>query len=231
MIEEEDSTGTRSLSDRAPSRPVLETGRLIIRAPVLADAPALASLADNRKIAQNLTRMPYPYGLADAEAFIAEAAPADGLKHLIFAKRPRHLPEMIGAISLDHRRGPVPELGYWIGEEFWNRGYATEAAQAAVDFGFSLARHARISVSCRVTNAASRRVIEKCGFQYTGQDLSPSVYFASVVAIDRFTLDRRTWESLRRWLPVSIVEGDMEDGEDPATMPLARSRPNALNRV
>ncbi|ODN72583.1 hypothetical protein A6302_00075 [Methylobrevis pamukkalensis] len=64
-----------------------------------------------------------------------------------------------------------------------------------------------------MTNGASRRVIEKCGFQFTGQDLSPSAYFRTVVAIDRFSLDRRTWESLRRWQPVRI--GEDRDGAPP----------------
>ncbi|MBH0237833.1 GNAT family N-acetyltransferase [Methylobrevis albus] len=189
---------------RPPSRPVLETRRLLIRPPVATDAAALALIADNPRIAQNLTRMPHPYGVADAEAFIAEDCPADGLKHLILRKRGDDAPELVGALALDHRRGPIPELGYWIAEPCWNRGYATEAAHAAIDFAFLVHRHPRVNVTCRVTNGASRRVIEKCGFQHTGQDLSPSSFFKAVVAIDRFSLDRRAWESLRRWGGVEV---------------------------
>ncbi len=209
----EDESRPGSPSARPLARPlaepfpgvVLETRRLVIRPPALADAAALAALADNPKIAQNLTRMPHPYSLRNAEAYIAEPCPEDGLKHLLWVKRGGVAAEFVGAITLDHRRGPVPELGYWLGEAYWNRGYATEAAHAAVDYAFEVHGHERVNVSCRVTNGASRRVIEKCGFQYTGQDLSPSAFFRSVVAIDCFSLDRRTWESLRRWQPVSIL--------------------------
>ncbi|ODN72582.1 GNAT family N-acetyltransferase [Methylobrevis pamukkalensis] len=116
--DEDDSPGAPGPSSPAvaPLRPVLETRRLVIRAPTLADAAALATLADNPKIAQNLTRMPHPYTLADAEDYIADACPADGLKHLVYRKQGDDLPELVGAISLDFRRGPVPELGYWMGE-------------------------------------------------------------------------------------------------------------------
>src|SRR5438874_12198137 len=74
------SRGARAMSlldtipTAAPSRsaPVLETERLVLRAPALADAPALAATINDRRIAEKLARVPHPYSLADAESFIAE---------------------------------------------------------------------------------------------------------------------------------------------------------------
>ncbi len=48
--------------------------------------------------------------------------------------------------------------------------------------------------------------MEKCGFQWAGQELGPSQFHGAVVAVDRFQIDRRTWESLRRWEPLRFAE-------------------------
>jgi hypothetical protein len=53
--------------------PRLRTQRLVLRAPRLEDAKTIASLVNDRRIAENTLRIPYPYGIADAQAFIAGA--------------------------------------------------------------------------------------------------------------------------------------------------------------
>src|ERR1700676_90740 len=62
---------------RERSTPVLETERLVLRAPRLEDANAIATLANDRRIAENTLRIPHPYGLADARAFLASANTTD----------------------------------------------------------------------------------------------------------------------------------------------------------
>ncbi len=51
--------------------PVLETKRLALRAPTLADAKTVAMLADDRRIAENTARIPHPYRVADAVSVTA----------------------------------------------------------------------------------------------------------------------------------------------------------------
>jgi RimJ/RimL family protein N-acetyltransferase len=51
----------------------------------------------------------------------------------------------------------------------------------------------------RVSNPASRRVLEKCGFQWTGVGLYRIRALNSSAPIDRFRLDRRLWASLKSW--------------------------------
>src|ERR1017187_8084794 len=58
---------------RAGSMPALETKRLALRAPRLEDAKTVATLANDRRIAENTARIPHPYQVADAEGFIAGA--------------------------------------------------------------------------------------------------------------------------------------------------------------
>ena len=61
------------------------------------------------------------------------------------------------------------ELGYWIGPPFQNRGFATEAARGAMRYGFDDLGLHKITVGCIAENTASRRVIEKLGFRFLGE--------------------------------------------------------------
>ncbi len=199
--------GGRSPADRAQGL-VLETRRLVLRMPQVTDAPAIAELADNPRVAQMLVGMPHPFRVADALDWIAEPAPEGGQKHVVAVKRGDGGARIVGAATLDFRRGArLPTLGVWFGEDFWGRGFGVEAAHAVIDYAFLHQGHDRLSFTCRVTNAAGRRVIEKCGFQFAAQELSPSAFHNAVVPVDRFTLDRGVWESLRRWEPLRVAAG------------------------
>ena len=58
-------------SPREASIPVLETERLVLRAPRLEDAERIAMLANERRIAENTARIPHPYRQSDAETWIS----------------------------------------------------------------------------------------------------------------------------------------------------------------
>ncbi|RID91588.1 N-acetyltransferase [Gemmobacter lutimaris] len=78
---------------------------------------------------------------------------------------------LLGAITLDNiRRGPVQAgtLGYWVGERYARRGYMREAIRAIVHHAFTTLDLSRIEAACLPENAASRGVLEKCGFKYEG---------------------------------------------------------------
>jgi ribosomal-protein-alanine N-acetyltransferase len=78
---------------------------------------------------------------------------------------------LLGAITLDNiRRGPSQSgtLGYWIGEPFARQGYMREAIEAVVHHAFTMRDLSRIEAACLPENAASRGLLEKCGFKYEG---------------------------------------------------------------
>ncbi len=56
-----------------------------------------------------------------------------------------------------------------------------------------------LRAGARVVNPASRRVLEKCGFQWTGVELRKVLSLGSSVPVDRFRLDRGVWSSLKSW--------------------------------
>ncbi len=180
--------------------PVLATARLVLRAPCRSDAKAIAALANDRRVAANLVRIPHPYAIEDAEQFIAAVNKREG--EACFAVALDGAP--IGICSVD-RREDGPELGYWLGVPFWGRGFATEAARALIDHAFGGLEHETLISGARVNNPASRRVLEKCGFQWTGVRLSRIRAINSAAPIDRFRLDRGLWASLKSWGRVNRV--------------------------
>lgn len=79
---------------------------------------------------------------------------------------------LVGAITLSNVRRGVAEagtLGYWIGQPHAGRGHATAAVRAMVGHAFDELRLHRVEAACVPTNRASRRVLEKSGFELEGQ--------------------------------------------------------------
>jgi len=163
---------------------VLETQRLVLRAPRFADAKQVAALVNDRRIAENTARIPHPYTVDDAREWIGAVASQSASSYVITIAG-----EVLGACGVDLRDG-VPEIGYWIGVPFWGSGYATEAARRLVDHAFRDLRYEVLTASARVSNPASRRVLEKCGFQWTGVGLCRIRAISSSVPVDRFRLER-----------------------------------------
>jgi RimJ/RimL family protein N-acetyltransferase len=190
-----------SLLDRTPtdtfhegSTPVLETERLCLRAPRLGDAKQITALVNDRRISENTSRIPHPYAIADAKEWIAAANKMDGELSLVITMAG----EVIGACGF-HDRDGLPEIGYWLGVSFWGNGYATEAARAVIDHAFTDRGHKVLTSAARVSNPASRRVLEKCGFQWTGVGLYRIRAINSSAPLDRFRLERGIWASLKSW--------------------------------
>src|SRR4029450_1890168 len=110
--------------------PVLETKRLALRAARLADAKAVAALANDRRIAENTARIPHPYRIADSERFIG-GANKDGEAAFLITLRDKTI---IGACGIMFHYDNSPELGYWLGVPYWNHGDATQALHALIHY-------------------------------------------------------------------------------------------------
>lgn len=175
-----------------PLEPIL-TRRLRLRPPVMADAEAMAALANDAAVARMLARLPHPYTLAHARAFLESAD-----RELVFAVTDPS-GGFLGLCGLrPTMRARAADLGYWLGRPYWGQGFATEAAQAVVDLAFTALDVDCVWANCRAINLASRRVLEKCGFQHRGTGTFLSVA-AGRVASEDFHLDRGTWGSLKAW--------------------------------
>lgn len=148
----------------------LYTPQLLLRSFEQGDIPALVRLAGAREIAITTANIPHPYSEENARSFLAHSDEEFRAgRSAIFAVTIPPLGELCGAVGLviapAHQRA---ELGYWIGVPYWSRGFATEAAGAAIAFGFQTLRLNRIHASHFAGNAASQRVLEKIGMRHEG---------------------------------------------------------------
>jgi len=183
---------TPSLREATPC--VLETERLTLRRPTLADVKAIAHLANDRRIAEN-TRLPHPYSQEHAVEFVR--AMADDRPDIAFLIEHSHTP--IGMTGINWREPDAPELGYWLGFEHWGQGFGTEAARAVIDFFFEEFDLDHLRSGARVANPSSRNILEKCGFQWTGVELHRFEALGSSTPVDCFRLSRGVWSSLKNW--------------------------------
>ena len=166
----------------------------MLRAPRRGDVKAIARLVNDRRVAENTVRIPHPFGVDDAERFVADANRQDGEATFVITRDG----ELIGVCGVEPGED-AGAIGYWLGASSWGRGYATEAARAAIDHAFGALGHGALGARARVSNPASRRVLEKCGFQWTGVGLYRIRAINSSAPLDRFRLDRGLWASLKAW--------------------------------
>ena len=180
---------------REASSCVLETERLALRRPTLADVKAITNLANDRRIAENTRRLPHPY-LQDHAVEFVRAMAADR-RETVFLIEHTHTP--IGMVGIDWREQSAPELGYWLGFEYWGQGFGTEAARAVIDFFFEEFDAEHLISGARVANPSSRNILEKCGFQWSGVELHRFEALGSSTPVDCFRLSRSVWTSLKNW--------------------------------
>jgi len=180
---------------REASSCVLETERLMLRRPTLADVKAIAQLANDRRIAENTRRLPHPYLQDHAVEFVR--AMANDHRATVFLIENNYVP--IGMVGIDWREAGAPELGYWLGVEHWGQGFGTEAARATIDFTFEEFDVEHLISGARVTNPSSRNILEKCGFQWSGVELHRFEALGSSTPVDCFRLSRSVWSSLKNW--------------------------------
>jgi RimJ/RimL family protein N-acetyltransferase len=178
--------------DLSYDSPVLLTERLVLRPPHMEDVAELAMIANDRRIAEMTSRMPYPYSISDARKFLASCVRGEHDGY-IYAITLAETGRLIGTCGLEKRqRTGGFEIGFWLGTEYWGSGYATEAANALVDQAFRATSAERVYALCRTINTPSRNVILKSGFSFVGLDEIDSVS-AGRVPVERYVLGRQTW--------------------------------------
>jgi ribosomal-protein-alanine N-acetyltransferase len=141
----------------------LKGNGFVLRNWQLQDAPALQKHADNVKIAACLLdRFPSPYTLADAEFFINLKINEDKVANLPIVINN----EVCGVIGIDNLNevDETPLIGYWLSEQYWGRGIATEAVKLFAGYAFKNLELTGLNAEVSGINPASMRVLEKAGF-------------------------------------------------------------------
>ncbi len=146
--------------------PTLETQRLVLRKLKLEDLDRLVFIANNKRIADQITNMVHPYNHVHASMRLGYVSRGfnEGSRYC-FAIIEKDRDRMVGEISLHNRDGRTAELGYWIDEGSWGLGFASEACKVIIGFGFSEIGYSSLFATCSIHNPASEKVLLKNGFQ------------------------------------------------------------------
>jgi len=89
----------------------------------------------------------------------------------------------------------IPELGYHLRPEFWRQGLAVEAGRAAIEYGFGRLGAKAIFAGHHPENVASRKVLLKLGFRYTGDETFPE----TGILEPTYRLEAVLWKSEEGW--------------------------------
>lgn len=139
-----------------------------LRPLVISDADAIASMGNNAKIAGFMRDVfPHPYELENAFAFINNVKDFNPTRVFAIIADGVHV-GCCGIFPKEDVYRMNAEIGYWLGEEYWGKGIATEAAKLISTYGFETLGMKRIYASVFSPNKASAKVLEKAGFTYEG---------------------------------------------------------------
>ncbi|MBW8709138.1 MAG: GNAT family N-acetyltransferase [Alphaproteobacteria bacterium] len=142
---------------------ILETNRLILRAPLPSDIASITAWLGDYDVARMTSRAPHPYSEDDAEAFVAAGEP----NRFVIARKTDGL--FMGLTSL--QAGDDYEFGYWLGKPFWGHGYATEAAHRLVLYAFEALGLETVHAGWFYDNPASGHVLAKLGARHNGSHM------------------------------------------------------------
>ena len=147
---------------------ILESGDITLRPLERTDREPMAELLNNKKVWDNLRDLiPFPYSTRDAALFISQTH--KNRFYITFGIAYQgSFAGIIGLIPKEDVYRNSMELGYWLGEPYWNKGIVTEAVRLICDYAFENLTINRIFSEVFEYNPASMKVLEKTGFKKEG---------------------------------------------------------------
>ncbi len=147
---------------------ILQNEKIKLRPLELSDIKRLAEIANNRNISKNLRDgFPHPYTEFDARNFIQKCIKQNPTTLFAIDYEGLYVGNIGLVIGTDVYRKSA-EIGYFIGEPYWNKGIVTQAVNIATAYGFEFLAIERIHTGVFDYNLSSQRVLEKCGFKKEG---------------------------------------------------------------
>ncbi len=141
----------------------------ILRRLTLNDTTRIAKMANNKRIWDNLRDfIPYPYHEEDAIEYIALTLKEEPDQTFGVLNERNELCGVVSVFIQSDVYKQSGEIGYWIGEEHWDRGLATKAVKEITKYAFEQLKLQRIYAGVFEFNKSSMKVLEKNGFQKEG---------------------------------------------------------------
>lgn len=153
----------------------------------------LSVMLNNKNILENLRDgFPYPYTVDDAETFISSMLMADRTKTFAFAVTSKdRLIGSIGVFRCDNIHSRTAEMGYYIGEQYWGKGFGTSAVRQICKYIFENTDIIRIFAEPFSKNQASCHVLEKAGFHFEGTLHSNAIKNEEILDMNMYALVKK----------------------------------------
>jgi len=150
-------------------QPQLTSERLLLRPLTLFDAPQIQQMASDKRVAEMTASIPHPYPETGAVDWISEhESKWQQREQASFGVILKSSEKVVGCVGLILKGDKEADLGYWIGVDYWGKGYATESAKCIVAFGFDGLGLSKILARRLSRNPASGNVLFKAGFAHMG---------------------------------------------------------------
>ena len=138
----------------------IKTERLNLKKIEKKDLKVLVNHLNNWNVVKWLVNVPYPYTVNDAEKWL-DISYREELALNIYLKN-----NLIGGITIDQRTSDKNSvLGYWLGEDYWGKGYAIEACNSLISYFFSNHSVNILHASHMLKNEKSKKILLNLGFQ------------------------------------------------------------------
>jgi|TARA_Y100000758_G_C15854335_1_gene350536 RimJ/RimL family protein N-acetyltransferase len=141
----------------------IKTDRLILKKPKSKqDILSIVSQIGDWEVVKWLAMVPYPYTYNDCESYLKESNNNE-LALNIFLDN-----QLIGGVGLHLHNDNYYELGYWLGKDYWGKGYATESSKYLLEYALGKLDSPKIKSGYFIDNLPSGNVLKKLGFKEIG---------------------------------------------------------------
>ncbi len=173
---------------------MIETSRLLLRSLLESDVETIVAELNNYNIARNTARIPQPYHKDDAIEFLQFVEILDS-NSKVCAISPKSNPDKLwGVVSYEFSaQKNDAELGYWLSQAQWGKGYMSEAVSAIVEHAFTVSALDKLIACFHNDNPVSGRILKNVGFEEVGHCSSFSKAQGKEVAVTNLALTRATW--------------------------------------
>lgn len=174
---------------------IIKTKRLVIRKFDESDSKDVAKICSNYNVAKTTLGIPHPYTEEMAKSWIDKTRMKFDLKesYELAITLKENPDKVIGCVALMGDKEHRAELGYWIDELKWGNGYATEATETIIDFGFEKMGLKTIFGRYFDINPASGKVMEKSGLKYAGKLRNFEQRFGELYNVIYYDCTREDW--------------------------------------
>ena len=149
---------------------ILKTHRIVIKKPEIIDKQSLIQALNNWEVVKWLVKVPFPYKSTDADNWI-NSLTKNNYAFNIFLDN-----QLIGGIGLEREyKNAVYSLGYWLDQDYWGKGYMTEACKKLLNYAAQDLEITNIKAAYLINNNKSAKILKNFGFQEIGRNFKYSL--------------------------------------------------------